>query len=349
MPDARGIDARNDDPARIPRAAIGPGGRIDPHHNPDELFAKPAWRGGARPNPAPFQQLPRPHCAFDIGQQFAVQLLPPQPRPAIFVQHRRDEARRQVRIVGRPPARHRPVLHRQLLDHRHQRRRLGRGGDENAGIVIPAHRHHQIVPCHRALLPPFGRLVAPGGVMLWPAQFLGGDRRKDLRHRAGVEHQFAACARPARRLAVPRHRQDPAWPVDHHALDILDRRADQRDARARPAAGKVADPFGARARLAEAAPGHDQPHPPIAHRRALAVMRPAQPARDQLVAMRPRHRRDRASAPNRIEQRQPLDRIGRAVERGERGLPGGVRLPLPLRHGRAAAAPDRPAFWSARR
>jgi len=73
---------------------------------------------------------------------------------------------------------------------------------------------------------------------------------------------------------VPRDAEQPAHPLDHDRARLVDRRPDQRDALA---AGhrQLVDPLRPGARLAEAAPGHHQPHPPaLGRRRQLPPMGP---------------------------------------------------------------------------
>jgi hypothetical protein len=53
------------------------------------------------------------------------------------------------------------------------------------------------------------------------------------------------------------------------------------------------NPFGTRAGLSKAAPGHHQPHPPaLAGRRQLAVMRPGLEVSIERQQVARRHRRD---------------------------------------------------------
>jgi hypothetical protein len=68
--------------------------------------------------------------------------------------------------------------------------------------------------------------------------------------------------------------QDPGGAFDHHSARFAERSGDQRDSRGRIGLGDEPHPFGAGARLAEPAPGHDQPGVPAARRRKLAVVRP---------------------------------------------------------------------------
>ena len=102
----------------------------------------------------------------------------------------------------------------------------------------------------------------------------------------------AAAKAPTAAAARRRDRQQPALALDHHAARLGHRRADQRDPQPPVRLGARPHPFGARPRLAEAAPGEDQPHPPRARRRQLRRPRPHRPMifepREHLVAKAPR-------------------------------------------------------------
>ncbi|MCY1171558.1 hypothetical protein D9M73_116720 [compost metagenome] len=257
-----------DDPARIAAApGLGPGGRIDRDHNAHQC------RG--RLHPRRVELRGGPQGPLDIGEHFARNLLPPQPRPAIGLLDRGQKSVGQKRILVRAPAGLPTPVQRH--DPAQQWGRARRRRHHHLRGVAHPHSQHQIVP-GRVTLAPFGEFVAPGGGMFGPAQFLGRARRKDRRARLGGELHFGAARAIADRFARPRHRDQPAFPLDHHAPHILDRRANQRDPRARHRARDLAHPFGTRPRLAETAPGADQPHPPRAGGRLLPLLRPALPA-----------------------------------------------------------------------
>src|SRR3546814_15457844 len=74
---------------------------------------------------------------------------------------------------------------------------------------------HQIVP-RRLAAPPFRQLVAPGGMMFGPAQFLARLGRIERRDRAAGKDQLAPPDHPSPPLAMARHRQQPARPPAHH-------------------------------------------------------------------------------------------------------------------------------------
>src|SRR3990167_2335331 len=69
-------------------------------------------------------------------------------------------------------------------------------------------------------------------------------------------------------------RKQPALAFHHHAARFVERRSDQRDPRLRIVLGHAAHPFRTQPGLAEPAPGHDQPHPPVVVRRKLGFPRP---------------------------------------------------------------------------
>ena len=94
-------------------------------------------------------------------------------------------------------------------------------------------------------------------------------------------------------MAAPRNAHDPAHAFDHHASCLID--TGRHQGNPDPALGRqLVDPFGARSRLAEASPGHHQPHPPaLAIGHVLTVIGPhlEQGIEQQLFARR--HRLDR--------------------------------------------------------
>src|SRR5258706_14324088 len=67
-------------------------------------------------------------------------------------------------------------------------------------------------------------------------------------------------------------RQEAALALDHHGAGVERGRPDQRDAPRPTSLDLRADIFGAGAGLAEAAPGEQQPDPPIAGRWDLPLM-----------------------------------------------------------------------------
>src|SRR5690606_26523428 len=190
---------------------------------------------------------------------------------------------------------------------------------------------------------PLADLVAPRVAVLRPAQRLGLARRIEPGDRAVLPGQLAQARLEHRGERARRGGEHPAVAFDHHVAHFGQARADQRDPRAAVLAGDVAHPFGARAGLAEAAPGADQPGPPALvrglARRELLVARPAFPViaaeRGELV---------------RLEL--PGERLARGVAFGSRAaqpLAAGGRAPAPSSgcHRSSPPALSRPAPWLA--
>ncbi|ETI64693.1 hypothetical protein C100_06030 [Sphingobium sp. C100] len=255
----------DDDAARI---AIGRSGRVDRHHHARQHAAVRHM-----PHPAPLDQVARPQRAFRLLDQLAVQFLPPQPRAAIAVHHRRDEAGRQIgRIVRRPPARHHQVAASSVPGPRHQRphqrHRPWRRRRHRARVAAQPHPHHQIMP-GRLAARPFGDFVGPAMAELRPAQRFRLGRAEQRRHRAIGPGQLAQRGRIGRPRPSRRYRQQPRRALHHHAARLAQRRAHQGDPRGRIGLCDAQHPFRARARLAETAPRHHQPDAPVPFGRQL--------------------------------------------------------------------------------
>ncbi|ONF94979.1 hypothetical protein SPHI_28210 [Sphingomonas jeddahensis] len=246
------------DPARI---AADTRRRIDPHHHTPQRRR--------RRHPASFDQPARPQGPDHRVDQLAVELLPPERRPAITLAHRVHEAFRQMHVAPGLPNR---LLHARQRHHPpHQRVGPGRRRHHHLRPRAQPHGQHQIVPC-RIAAPPFRQLVAPRRMMLRPAQALRRIGRIDRRHRPAGPAHLAFGRRPHRPHVEPRRRDHPARPLHHHPPRLVRRRADQCDPRARNGARDMVDPFRPRARLAEPAPRADQPDAPVARRRKLSLM-----------------------------------------------------------------------------
>ena len=246
---------------------------------------------------------PRPQAALGIGDQLALQLLPPGPRLAIGRHHHVDEAHRQVDIVLGPPAGHRRP--RVGLDPRQQRQRPRRRRHQRPRPGPGAQPQLQIVP-RRLGLPPFRQFVAPGEAMLRPAQSVGIVARIELRHRSARPAQPLQARLPLDRDApLARHRQYAARPLDHHRARLVDAGRDQRDPL--PAdPGQLMHPFRPGPGLAEAAPGHHQPHPPALRLgRKLVVMRAQLEARVQRQQLGRAHVGDHLAQLRRRQRPQP--------------------------------------------
>ena len=261
-----------DDPASI-GAAPPARRRIDRHHDAGELRR--------RAEAEPLDHLAAPQRIGAIVDQFAVDLLPPEPRAAIAADDTLQESRREIAEIGRRAGArdHRALgLHQPL----HERRRARRRGDQLSRQRAEPEPELQHVPA-RLLMAPFAELVRPGRLELRAAQAFRILGRKAQRHRAVRPFEPPARGLPLRPLAGGVHREEARDALDHHVADIGQRLADQRDAPdrprgiARPPERQAADPFRPGARLAGAAPADHQPGEPVAGRRQLVVARPEIP------------------------------------------------------------------------
>ena len=238
-------------------------------------------------NPAPLNHSPRPQRSFDILDQLAVQLLPPQPGAAIIRRHRGQKSDRQMQIIiQRPPCgdRHPISVHQRP----HQRHRSRRRRRHQPRSETDAQSHFQIVP-GRFRLPrivsPLGNLVAPAMAMLWPAQSLRFGGRIEMRLRAILPGQPLQRRFPDRPPFRRRDRQQTALSLDHHRAGFGIIGPDQRKARAAVTFGNAAHPLRPGPGLAKAAPGHDQPDRPVAVRRHLTGPRPEIPAIQKILLL----------------------------------------------------------------
>ena len=91
---------------------------------------------------------------------------------------------------------------------------------------------------------------------------LGGREQRGLRT-VGPDHP-AQRGFEFRSLIGRAARDHPAFPFDHHRARLDQRGRDDCDPRGRLGFGDRPHPFGPGPGLAEAAPGHHQPHPPVA-------------------------------------------------------------------------------------
>lgn len=134
--------------------------RVDRHDNARHLTVKSPGRR--------FDPVALPQGILAILDQFAVQLLPSQPRAGITRLDRGQKTRCQIgRIVGGRHARHmhRRVRH-QPFDQRHRSRRCR----PQLQRLLPQPQAKLQHVKRRLHLAPFGDLVTPGGVKLRPAQ-----------------------------------------------------------------------------------------------------------------------------------------------------------------------------------
>jgi len=116
--------------------------------------------------------------------------------------------------------------------------------------------------------------------MLRAAQAFGLARRIERGRGPVLPCQAAQAGLVMRGQGARRGGQHAAVAFHHHAAHLGQRGADQRDAGIRIVPRHIAHPFGARAGLAEAATGADQPdapRPPGIGRRQLRIARPAFP------------------------------------------------------------------------
>ncbi len=110
--------------------------------------------------------------------------------------------------------------------------------------------------------------------MLGAAQRFGFGRRIEKRLRAVGPDQASQRGLEFGRQRSGRGGEDAAFPFDHHRARLGQARGDEGDARRGIVPRYVAHPLGARARLAEAASGADQPDAPVAFGSELFVAAP---------------------------------------------------------------------------
>lgn len=259
MRDTIAVKPDRDDPARIARRAVleSPRRWIDADHDAHQIVGHTA--------PARFQQRARPQGAGQILDHLAVQFLPAQRRAGIGLFDMIDEHLRQERIVACRPARFDQPLRSQHALHQIGRSRRRR--HQHARIGAAPEAHHQIVP-RRIAAPPLGQLVAPRRAMLRPPQLLGRIGRIDIGDCPIGPAHLALVDRITWDPPRLGDRAQPARPVDHHPPHVRLGRADQRDRRILVRRQRR-HPFRARTRLAESAPGADQPDAPVPLRRRL--------------------------------------------------------------------------------
>jgi hypothetical protein len=118
-------------------------------------------------------------------------------------------------------------------------------------------------------MPPAGKLVAPGRIMLRSAQafgFVGAEERSNSAVRPGQTPLggFITRALPGRRDS-----QDAAIALHHHITGIARCRRHERNAVRRSCRHPSPYLFSAGPRLAEAATGKHKPHPPLPAGRQL--------------------------------------------------------------------------------
>lgn len=111
------------------------------------------------------------------------------------------------------------------------------------------------------------RRIEEGLRAVWPAEPPQGR----FKHRTGV---------------VAGAGQNAAFAFNHHRTCLANRRSDQRDARLRIGARHHIHPFRPRPRLAETAPGADQPQPPVTRWGQLFGAGPERPVAQQFAALR---------------------------------------------------------------
>ncbi len=141
---------------------IGRDGRINGHHDPNEIL-------GIRVNTTGFDHCARPQRPYDVFQDLRFDLLAPQPRSPVRIQHVTDEVWRQVRLVLiTGTARHHSawILH-QVLNHLD---RLRRGRDQTLqGSIWKPEAEHNLIP--RFLRVFAGtQFIKPELPELWPTE-----------------------------------------------------------------------------------------------------------------------------------------------------------------------------------
>jgi hypothetical protein len=142
-----------------------------------------------------------------------------------------------------------------------------RRGDDDARVLAEAQAEHQHVPGRRVA--PGGQLVAPGEIVLrtaQPVRLVGREQCRDRTIRPGQAMQRGLVMRPFAKRA---DREETALALDHDGAGVERGRRDQRDPSRETLLDTCPNEFGAGAGLAEAAPGQQEPDPPVAKRRYL--------------------------------------------------------------------------------
>ena len=219
------------------------------------------WGEGAHPRLR--RSVSRVHSAPSTSsQQLAVQLLRADPRPAIGRGQHLDDLLVQVDIVARPPASSSPST---AFRRSASAARIGRG------VVVTSARGRGPRRSAELQIHP----TPPRPAAIWRARRTRRNRCSGPRRPSALSPENSCASLPLGHLSRPRlgsqlqpppvapgHAEQPAHAFDHDAPRIGDRRADQRDPRARLGVGQAEDPFRPGPRLAEPAPGHHQPHAP---------------------------------------------------------------------------------------
>ena len=176
--------------------------------------------------------------------------------------------------------------------------------------------------------PPGGELVAPQLHVLLAPEPVGLLGREEPAHRAVRPFEAQVGGEEARPLIGPAAGENAGFAGDHGVAHVGEGRADQVDDRV--GLHPVAHRFGARAGLAGAAAGQDEPDDPVARRRRLVGARPERPVVIQLRAFERRHRLDEPDAGAGFEFENvagPLDLCARGQVRAPpAGARGAARL-----------------------
>ena len=163
------------------------------------------------------------------------------------------------RVLARRAARHMRAFGGN--ERAHEPHRLGRRRDDDARIAAQAQTQHQHVP--GLGIAPRGQLVAPGGIVLRAAQAFGLVGREAGGDGAVGPSEAALRGLVERPEIGRRDGEEPALALDHDIARIGGGGRDQGDAARAPLLHQHPHPFGAAARLAEAAAGEQQPDAPV--------------------------------------------------------------------------------------
>ncbi len=216
--------------------------------------------------------IPRRHKrARHVVEDLGVELLPPEPGSLIAPHDLVEKGGRQVGAVfgGRAAGHHDLRVGEQRAD---QLDRARRRRHDRARVGAEPQPEHQHVP--RGRIAPRRKLVAPGEIMLRTAQPVRLVGRVGRRNRAVGPGQAVLRWFVNRPLARQPDIQNAAFAFDHDVAGVERGWRHQCDVPGQTGLDQCPNEFGAGAGLAEAAPGKQQPDPPVAGRRCLRGPRP---------------------------------------------------------------------------
>ena len=329
----------DDDDAALVRLGARPRGRIDADDDLGVIRARLGREALA------FDQRARPERAGRLFHDLGEQLLSADRAALVARGDALQESLGEMMVVveGRTAGDSRVLVGDELLD---QLDRARRRRDDRLRLVAEAQSEHRLI--EGVGMAPGREFVQPELHVLLAAQPVGLLGGKQLRHGAVRPAQALGSAGVTRALRRGADRHQAGLAQHHDVPDVVVGGADQVDD------GEALDPlahgFGARARLAGAAPGQNDPIDPVAWRRLLVRTAPEGPVVKEFRALLRSERGERAGAVGGAQLQEIVEfRYVRpaAVGRPGRAPPSRAALPgVGRRHdapragaGRRATAP----------